>query len=416
MTTNNLIQRIKTSIRCYVDRDGRHPCQLSNVAGTAWVLELAALHKHALMRKTHAPIADRCRSWKAWQMPLWIGILVYDATRQYWVDRRRYGRRLRHALPDICRMILNGIRFNFPPRYYYMFRLHQNVSRELPGRFIPSPTFGMLCREMSSRRGLDVGALDEKRRFYEFCRQHRLPTIPVIEPEQVATGFEHAYRGDLFVKCVSGYSGSFCWVLEYASESDGWRHDAQCICRGELFDYLDHLTGGKAYILQPRLRNMAELVPIVGTTLSTVRALTARGRDGRPLLLRASLRMALKSHVVDNFSQGGIAAAVDVEDGTIGKCFLQYPSRHVSVHPLTGEPVAGRRLPRWEQARELVIKAHSAADGFNFLGWDIAFTDTGVLLVECNSWPEVEIIQLPQDQPLLDDAVLECMAFEFGCS
>jgi hypothetical protein len=58
----------------------------------------------------------------------------------------------------------------------------------------------------------------------------------------------------------------------------------------------------------------------------------------------------------------------------------------VECHPDTGLPIVGIMLPFWRESIELVRRAHQSAFArFAFLGWDIALTNEGPILLETNS-------------------------------
>ena len=52
------------------------------------------------------------------------------------------------------------------------------------------------------------------------------------------------------------------------------------------------------------------------------------------------------------------------------------------THPLTGGRIAGRVLPHWQEAVDLAIRAHAAFSEWAVIGWDIAWTPDGPVLLE----------------------------------
>ena len=109
--------------------------------------------------------------------------------------------------------------------------------------------------------------------------------------------------------------------------------------------------------------------------------------------------------VADNLNRGGIASIIDLASGELG------PAQAFDVsevmrgivydrHPQTGQPIAGRRLPRWEDVIALGVKAHEQFEGFHSIGWDIAITSDGPLLIEGNHDWGVRFIQYQGPTPL----------------
>ena len=56
-----------------------------------------------------------------------------------------------------------------------------------------------------------------------------------------------------------------------------------------------------------------------------------------------------------------------------------------------------RCLPDWDAALELTRHAHLAFDEFDIVGWDVAFTQKGPVIVEGNTASCVNLLQRPLD-------------------
>jgi len=50
-------------------------------------------------------------------------------------------------------------------------------------------------------------------------------------------------------------------------------------------------------------------------------------------------------------------------------------------------------MPHWEEIKAIALKAHNASQGRLLVGWDIAVTPDGPLLLEGNSYPDVDFPQ-----------------------
>jgi glutathione synthase/RimK-type ligase-like ATP-grasp enzyme len=118
---------------------------------------------------------------------------------------------------------------------------------------------------------------------------------------------------------------------------------------------------------------------------------------------------------VDNFGSGGIASPVDLDSGRLGPAIKLLHATVFENHPTTGARIAGVQVPLWQETIALCIKAHRFAENFTFLGWDLAVTDDGPKLIECNVWPQSEISQVPHGRGLLEDnAILETIVQELN--
>jgi hypothetical protein len=95
----------------------------------------------------------------------------------------------------------------------------------------------------------------------------------------------------------------------------------------------------------------------------------------------------------DNFAAGGIACPVDLATGCLGAAVrkkLRLAHFDIHQHPDTGAQIAGRTLPCWREAVDLALVAHTQFSEFPSIGWDIAITTNGPVLVEGNyNWDVV---------------------------
>ena len=71
----------------------------------------------------------------------------------------------------------------------------------------------------------------------------------------------------------------------------------------------------------------------------------------------------------------------------------------IDVHPTTGGRITGREIPMWEEVCDLVRRAHGAFEDWVVIGWDVAVTASGPLLVEGNNGPDIDLIQRPMRRP-----------------
>jgi hypothetical protein len=64
-------------------------------------------------------------------------------------------------------------------------------------------------------------------------------------------------------------------------------------------------------------------------------------------------------------------------------------------HPATGTSFIGFKVPMWNEVIDLVKEASEIIPEMGMVGWDVALSSKGVLLVEANEYPGHDIYQLP---------------------
>lgn len=120
-------------------------------------------------------------------------------------------------------------------------------------------------------------------------------------------------------------------------------------------------------------------------SVNTLRINTFSGPDG-PVVKWPCLRMGRGSSIVDNAGAGGIFGAIDVQTGRIIGVSDEKHNLY-AVHPDTGIPLIGYRMPRWDEACALVKELAEQIPEARFVGWDLALTPNGWVLVEGNYCP-----------------------------
>src|SRR5690606_7466644 len=118
-------------------------------------------------------------------------------------------------------------------------------------------------------------------------------------------------------------------------------------------------------------------------------------------------RMPKNDAVADNFSAGGIGAPVEIHTGTLGPGVVKEwgSCNHVRTHPDTGMKIEGFQLPVWAEAKRLALESHHEFASMPTVGWDIAFTRNGVVLVEGNAGWGVDLLQMAHRAPLADTMI-----------
>jgi hypothetical protein len=245
--------------------------------------------------------------------------------------------------------------------------------------------------------GLDPDLLDDKTRFERHCHKLGLPVACSLCTFVAGERFDEAQHieendapdFDLVLKSANGVGGREVEAW-YRTDAGDFENSA-----GDTLDWPGVLARGATlsvrtrdtWLLQRRIVNHERLRSIAPRGLSTIRVVTILERDGSAAhTLCATLRVPGGLELTDNFSGGGLAAALDLDTGRLnaGVAKVKGSPRHTH-HPATGEPIAGRTVPMWEAARKLAERAHLAMPESVCVGWDVVVTDDGPLLLEANS-------------------------------
>jgi hypothetical protein len=266
----------------------------------------------------------------------------------------------------------------------------------------------------------DMFRVRSKLRSDAFYREHGLATpdrVGIWSPRADATSGPDRLRsrdelvaalvpqttGVVFKLDVSG--GGRSVLVFTAADRSGLRHAS-----GEYWSYdrlIDRMAFGEPWLIQARVTAHPILAAMAGCDYAvTLRLVTCHRTSGRIFLLPATIKLPSVATGVDNFGAGNVAVAVGdtgaMECGAVG---LDGPS--IDRHPVTGMRFPGQAVPDWDAAVELVTRGHSLIGPLRSIGWDVAMTPDGPMILEGNVWWGVDVIQQPGMRGLLRGEFIE---------
>lgn len=247
-----------------------------------------------------------------------------------------------------------------------------------------------LNKRINPRGWTSACVLADKVRFQARCEEAGLPhprTVALLRNGRVTMKAQPDGR-DLVLKPADGEGGDGVVILERVADAA---------------DLTARLPKGRGdFVVQDRIQTHPALLGLALDALPTVRIVTMIDEVGAPEVVSATFRFAsVQGARVDNMKAGGLISAVDLPVGTLGLACKGYGGGDHATHPVTGAAIIGRRLPDWAAAKGLVRRAHAEtfAD-YVLIGWDVALTPDGPVLIEANGKPGVLMPQRAARQGL----------------
>lgn len=136
-------------------------------------------------------------------------------------------------------------------------------------------------------------------------------------------------------------------------------------------------------IFQEGVQQLKALNQIYSGSINTLRVIT-ENIGGHPRIVAALLRIGHSGSYVDNFSQGGIALGIDLETGQAYEKATLETADKITHHPDTHYPFKDFSVPDWPMVKDFVLQCCHQFIYFPHLGWDIALTEEGPLVIEQN--------------------------------
>jgi len=358
-----------------------------------------------LWRRANHPRMERLY-WHCLKPIAAAALILWYTPRYAWIVRLRFGVPLHEQIGAQCRL---GFRDWVNPRCYYFHELYRHRGAVDCGAFVMRHEIKEgLLRALHKLRPKPHGTrinLGHKLTFAEICGAFQLPTpaiaaiahsghVEILDPE--------ALSGDLFVKPEMGRGAM-------GAEAFHRRADGRFAIGDDALSLSDVLESVAAEsrrtkLVQPLLRNHPEIADLAEQSLVTIRIITAYAPEDRPVATHAMLRILSK---LEPSWPGGeeYAAPIDIANGQLGVMCGDTaigPQHWYETHAITGTRITGRRVPQWPAIRALALEAHRVFADRMLVGWDIALTPDGPVLIEGNSYPDTEFLQRVHDQPIGD--------------
>ena len=162
----------------------------------------------------------------------------------------------------------------------------------------------------------------------------------------------------------------------------------------------DHLMGTGQLVLEEVIRQHEKLNELYPCSINTLRVVTMYDdKADKVAVITTFLRIGNGGRVVDNFNSQGMCSPVDERSGIVRFNAMDKAKNLYVTHPMTGTVIKGFQLPCWEQALDTCRRAARVVPQVRYVGWDIAFTPDGPVLVEGNDYPGHDIYQMPEFCP-----------------
>lgn len=253
-----------------------------------------------------------------------------------------------HKLPEKALLSLCGV----PTPRFYGF-LHSQFGRDRHGQPLRDVT---QLRELLER-------LQVERSFQRFC----------VKPIE-------SWEGRGFQALDIHPSGLAAGVRRIGT--DEWS-SLETWCA----DYLD-LNDPDGFLIEQHLQQHPWYAAYNPTSVNTFRVWVVRDASGAITPRLAMLKFGRLGSLVDNTTQGGIAAPVDLSTGVLKPAVDALPTRRAfETHPDSGLRIEGAQPPLFDSVLATAARALAVFPHLNFAGVDVAVTSEGAAIIELNVLP-----------------------------
>lgn len=316
-----------------------------------------------------------------------IKVFLQDSNKKSWL---KMGKEL---------LILTWVKREIP-FYYFKFLYRKSVTN-----YLDYHSFGDMKALINSSL-LHNGALNaiiENKLFFSFyAEKAKLKTPELVSYNTGASFFwnggittvktkqeAHAFFSivfnsldleGLFFRPPSEYGGKGCFKMTKNNLEQ------------QLEKYFEVLLKG-TYVHTKLIAQHELINQIHGNSVNTLRIITIVTATGHIEFIGGFYRFGVGSSVVDNATSGGFTVGVHMETGKLkaeGHYLMEFGGATITKHPDTGFVFEGFEIPFYTEILQLLKDALKIFPD-RLIGWDIAITTTGPVIVECNSYPHIPL-------------------------
>lgn len=177
----------------------------------------------------------------------------------------------------------------------------------------------------------------------------------------------------IIVKPIDGEGGKGIEKYEYINDEE-----SKIVYSSLLFK--------KQLLVEQCIKQHPDMNKLYNKSVNTLRMFTFY-KDGQAYFLQAILKVG-NGGVVDNFSSGGMYTYVDDEGTVYAEAIDQMDNKYYK-HPISNETIVGFKVPMFKEAVSMVKEVAKVVPEMGYIGWDVAISEDGPVLVEGNCYPGV---------------------------
>lgn len=234
--------------------------------------------------------------------------------------------------------------------------------------------------------------ISDKLRYY-YCDILNAPGLKEIMNNKYLcySTYKHFYKREiLLINSTTTLQDFKSFIQKYPkfiykplSEHSG--HGIEIIDSGsiDIIKWFFEISKNHSGVVEELILQGKELSRLNPSSVNTCRVITFR-IDKTVDIFLVCLRMSQGGNIVDNTGAGGIIVDVDCDTGIVKGEGFDFAFNRYLYHPLSKTILPGFQLPEWDNAKKLITDMALHVNGTTLVGWDIAYSNKGWVMVEAN--------------------------------
>lgn len=300
------------------------------------------------------------------------------------------------GISQIYDIILHKILINTSPIDYYRYGFYKkNLTWDEKSYYVGKRGSRYFPWEVNPIKYVPV--LDNKFLFKTLLKGFELPQpklISVIGQDYEINTKEkfyslmHNVKSDMVFKPLDGSGGRGVKIIE--NRGGKYYDNNKLFAIEDIWQYVSNDN----YLLEERVKQIDSLSSIHPSSLNTIRIITLRDKDNKYHILIHYLRVGCDGKNVDNAGQGGIIIFIDDS----GSSYYAYNYKKnlfgMTHHPDTGVSLLNIKIDQFDDIIDLVLRASHKFSFIGTIGWDIALSNDGPLIIEANPFYDALAVQI----------------------
>ncbi len=228
----------------------------------------------------------------------------------------------------------------------------------------------------------------------KYVQKHLLIGLGLPTPRLLATaGTDHSIQTaaqwreflenvaqPLVLKPVSSACGA--GILVVKKNGDRFHSIRDNYTAEQLWEHMQRVSR-RGFLIEERVCNAGVLARLNATSLNTFRVATIKTSDGRWHVAATVVHIGAPGTMVDNEEDSGYQISLD-DSGRPRYAYDFTSQTAITHHPETGIDLINLELEGYRDVTALALRASRSFGFLGTIGWDIAWTDKGAMIIEGN--------------------------------
>lgn len=294
----------------------------------------------------------------------------------------------------------------FPDTYFRFMMFDKSYcDKDKIYSFVPQEAYNNMVRDKNLWYHI---LLDDKIIFHDLMKYYAVP-VPnryfiyrngdfrngsTILDEKQVEGIIKAFKTQrIYIKYFTGGAASGISVILRNEKDHLYRFDdGTVVTANSIVNRFKNMD----IIFEEQIIQSHTLSKFNTDTVNTIRVMTFNGN-----IISAAVRFGGKGSFVDNTAKGGVAVSLDIDTGYLGEYGMrEYDENKYYEHPDSKLEFKNTFVPEWNEVKELVLRTCKYLPYYKSVGFDIATTDNGPIIIEINNGSGIYLSQMGKEYGL----------------